>query len=85
MLAIQTSAGIETLVYATGGKELLMEAVFVDIVSKVVTPRATLAGTAWKEIVNAPLYDVLFFGIPWGQSRRRTKIRLQAYKWGRRW
>ena len=36
----------ETLVYATGGRELLMEAVLVDIVSKVVTPRATLAGTA---------------------------------------
>ena len=27
---------------------MLMEAVLVDIVSRVVTPRATLAGTAWK-------------------------------------
>ena len=39
-----------TLVYATGGNELLMEAVFVDIVSRVVTPRATLAGTALGSI-----------------------------------
>ena len=34
------------LVYATGGRELLMEAVWVDIVSSVVTPKLTLAGTA---------------------------------------
>ena len=34
------------LVYATGGKAELIEAVWVDIVSKVVTPRATRAGTA---------------------------------------
>ena len=33
-------------VYATGGKELLMEAVWVDIVSSVVTPKLTRAGTA---------------------------------------
>lgn len=35
------------LVYATGGKELLMDAVCVDIVSRVVTPNETLAGTAF--------------------------------------
>ena len=35
------------LVYATGGSELLMEAVCVDIVRRVVTPRDTLAGTAF--------------------------------------
>ncbi len=34
-------------VYATGGKELFMDAVCVDIVSRVVTPRDTLAGTAF--------------------------------------
>ena len=35
------------LVYATGGKAELIEAVWVDMVSKVVTPSATRAGTAW--------------------------------------
>ncbi len=34
-------------VYATGGKELLIDAVCVDMVSSVVTPRETLAGTAF--------------------------------------
>ena len=34
------------LVYATGGNAELMEAVCVDMVSSVVTPSATLAGTA---------------------------------------
>ena len=36
-----------------------MEAVFVDIVSKVVTPRATLAGTAQKEIVITQFVNAL--------------------------
>jgi len=40
------------LVYATGGSELLIEAWVVDMASKVVTPRATLAGT-WNEIGNS--------------------------------
>ena len=35
------------LVYATGGSELLIEAVCVDMVRRVVTPRETLAGTAF--------------------------------------
>ena len=35
------------LVYATGGKAELIEAVCVDMVNKVVTPRATRAGTAF--------------------------------------
>ena len=34
------------LVYATGGRELLIDAVCVDIVRSVVTPNDTLAGTA---------------------------------------
>ena len=33
------------LVYATGGREFCMLAWVVDIASRVVTPRATLAGT----------------------------------------
>lgn len=32
-------------VYATGGKELLMDAWVVDMASKVVTPKDTRAGT----------------------------------------
>jgi len=35
------------LVYATGGSELLMDAVCVDMVSSVVTPSDTRAGTAF--------------------------------------
>ena len=35
-----------TLVYATGGRELVIEAVLVDIVSSDVTPSVTRAGTA---------------------------------------
>ena len=34
-------------VYATGGRELLMEACWVDMVRRVVTPRETRAGTAF--------------------------------------
>ena len=33
-------------VYATGGRELLIDAVWVDMVKSVVTPNETLAGTA---------------------------------------
>ena len=39
-------------VYATGGRAELMEAVCVDIVRRVVTPKATLAGTAWGSSQN---------------------------------
>jgi hypothetical protein len=35
------------LVYATGGRELLMEAVLVDMVRRVVIPSVTLAGAAY--------------------------------------
>ena len=35
------------LVYATGGSELLIEAVCVDMVRSVVTPSETRAGTAF--------------------------------------
>jgi hypothetical protein len=42
MNAYQTSMAF---VYATGGRELLIDAWVVDIASRVVTPRATLAGT----------------------------------------
>ena len=53
-----------------------MEAVFVDIVSKVVTPRATLAGTAQKEIVNAlcTMYFLGYLGVdPEGEPRYDDK------------
>ena len=35
-----------TLVYATGGKDFCIEPIVVDMASRVVTPRATRAGTA---------------------------------------
>ena len=41
---VQTSMA---LVYATGGSELLIEAVCVDMVRSVVTPSETRAGTAF--------------------------------------
>ena len=40
---------LQTLVYATGGRERLTPAVCVDIVSSVVTPRETLAGTDYQD------------------------------------
>ena len=43
-LTCQTSIA---LVYATGGRVEEIEAVWVDIVSSVVTPSATRAGTAY--------------------------------------
>ena len=41
---VQTSIAF---VYATGGSELLIDAVCVDMVRRVVTPNDTLAGTAF--------------------------------------
>ena len=43
------------LVYATGGKELLIEACVVDMASRVVTPRDTRAGT-WKNNQKTNLF-----------------------------